>query len=400
MLAGRRITLGVTGGIAVYKAAQLVSSLTAGGAEVRVIMTRSAQEFVRPMTFQVLSGHRVHTDLFEPDTEGAVQHIDLATHSDLILIVPATANVIGKVASGIADDLLTTVIMAARCPVLFCPAMNVNMYKNRVVQKNMASLRELGYQFVEPGVGRLACGTEGQGRLADLDIIMHRVGLLFEPEGDLKGLTIMVTAGPTVEPVDPVRYLTNRSSGKMGYAIAGAAAARGARVILVSGPTALKIPHGVEMVSVESAAQMYESVLERFPAVDVVVKSAAVADYRPKQAAAQKIKKKDDRLVLELEKNPDILAELGRKKKHQTLVGFAAETEELDKHARQKLESKNLDLLVANDVTLSGAGFGTDTNVVKLVYADGRIRQLSMMTKSALAHLILDEILELRKVGQ
>lgn len=400
MLAGKRITLGVSGGIAAFKAAQLVSTLTSGGAEVRVIMTRSAMEFVKPLTFEVLSGHRVHTDLFEPSGDGTVQHIELATQADLLLVVPATANIIGKAACGIADDLLSTVVMAARCPVLFCPAMNVNMYKNPVVQRNLATLRDLGCHFVEPGVGRLACGAQGPGRLADLEAIQEKIELLLAPEGDLRGLTVLVTAGPTLEPLDPVRYLSNRSSGKMGYAVAGAAARRGARVVLVSGPTALKAPPGVELVSVESAAQMYDAVLERFSRADVVVKSAAVADYRPMRAAGQKIKKQAGTLVLELEKNPDILAELGRKKEHQILVGFAAETEDLEDNARRKVAGKNLDLLVANDVTLPGAGFGTDTNIAKLVYPDGTVKPLPKMSKKDLAHRILDEVLELRKVGQ
>lgn len=400
MLAGKSITIGVTGGIAVFKAAQLVSNLKNGGAQTHVIMTRSAQEFVRPLTFEVLSGHQVHTDLFEPAVDGNVQHIELATHSDLVVIVPATANILGKVAGGIADDLLSTVIMAATCPVLFCPAMNVNMYKNRVVQRNLASLRDTGYYFVEPGVGRLACGTEGRGRLADFEIILEKIEFLLTPEADMRGMAVMVTAGPTVEPIDPVRYLTNRSSGKMGYAVASAAARRGARVLLISGPTALKPPCGVEFISVETASQMYNAVMEHFPHVDVVVKSAAVADYRPKEAAGQKIKKHGDTLTLELEKNPDILADLGRKKTHQILVGFAAETEDLERNARQKVEGKNLDLLVANDVTLPGAGFGADTNIVKLVYPDGTIVPLPKMDKPALAHRILDKVLDFRRVEQ
>lgn len=400
MLAGKSITIGVTGGIAVFKAAQLVSNLKAGGAQTHVIMTRSAQEFVRPLTFEVLSGNKVHTDLFEPAMGGAVQHIELATGSDLVVVVPATANIVGKVACGIADDLLSTVILAATCPVLFCPAMNVNMYKNRVVQRNLANLNDLGYHFVEPGVGRLACGTEGKGRLADLELVLEKIELLLTPEGDMRGLTVMVTAGPTVEPIDPVRYLTNRSSGKMGYAVAGAAARRGAHVLLISGPTALKPPCGVELISVETASQMYNAVMEHFPRVDVVVKSAAVADYRPKKAAGQKIKKHGETLTIELEKNPDILAELGRNKKHQILVGFAAETEDLERNARQKVEGKNLDLLVANDVTLPGAGFGTDTNIVKLVYPDGTITPLPKMDKLALAHRILDKVLDFRRVEQ
>ncbi len=396
MLAGKKITVGITGGIAVFKTAQLVSNLKAAGAELHVVMTRSAQEFVKPLTFQVLSGNPVRTDLFE-GAYGAVQHIELAQWSDLVVVVPATANILGKVAGGIADDLLATVIMAATCPVLFCPAMNVNMYNNPVVQRNIADLRSLGYHFVEPGVGRLACGIEGRGRLADLETITREIVSLLAPLRDLAGLTVMVTAGPTAEPIDPIRYLTNRSSGKMGYAVAEAAARRGAKVILISGPTALKPTQGVEFTSVETALQMYEAVMERFPCVDLVVKSAAVADYRPARAAVQKIKKHTGNMSIELVKNPDILADLGRRKEKQILVGFAAETSELEKNARQKVAGKNLDLLVANDVTQPGAGFGTDTNIAKFVYPDGSIISLPLMDKLDLAHRILDEALAIRK---
>jgi len=396
LLAGKKITVGITGGIAVFKTAQLVSNLKAAGAELHVVMTRSAQEFVKPLTFQVLSGNPVRTDLFE-GAYGAVQHIELAQWSDLVAVVPATANILGKVAGGIADDLLSTVIMAATCPVLICPAMNVNMYNNLVVQRNIADLRGLGYHFVEPGVGRLACGAEGRGRLADLETITGEIMSLLAPLRDLEGLTVMVTAGPTAEPIDPVRYLTNRSSGKMGYAVAEAAARRGAKVILISGPTALKPPQGVEFTNVETASQMYDAVMECFPRVNVVVKSAAVADYRPVKAAVQKIKKHTDNMSIELVKNLDILADLGRRKENQILVGFAAETSELEKNARQKVAGKNLDLLVANDVTQPGAGFGTDTNIAKFVYPDGSIVSLPLMDKLALAHRILDEALAIRK---
>lgn len=396
MLAAKNITVGITGGIAVYKAAQLVSSLNAGGAEVNVIMTGAAQEFVKPLTFQVLSGNTVRTDLFDA-MRGAVQHIELATTPDLIVIAPATANVLGKVANGIADDLLTTVIMAASCPVLFCPAMNVNMYNNAVVQRNISTLRDLGYKFVGPDTGRLACGVEGRGRLADLDRIMEVIESLLNPAGDLEGLTVMVTAGPTVEPIDPVRYLTNRSTGKMGYAVAGAAAGRGARTLLISGPTSLKPPGGVEFISVETAAQMYEAVMEHYPVVDVVVKTAAVADYRPKESSSRKIKKHDGPLHLELVRNNDILKELGEKKNKQVLVGFAAETGDLEKNSLLKVERKNLDFLVANDVTQAGAGFGTDTNIVKFIYPGGDIKQMPLMDKTVLAHRILDEVLSVRQ---
>ncbi|MDD2553935.1 MAG: bifunctional phosphopantothenoylcysteine decarboxylase/phosphopantothenate--cysteine ligase CoaBC [Desulfotomaculaceae bacterium] len=396
MLAEKRITVGITGGIAVFKAAQLVSSLKAGGFEVNVIMTRSAQEFVKPLTFQVLSGNTVRTELFD-SMRGAVQHIELATRPELIVIAPATANILGKVANGIADDLLTTVIMAASCPVLFCPAMNVNMYNNVVVQRNIATLRELGYEFVEPGTGRLACGVEGRGRLADLDLIMEKIKSLLSPCRDMEGLTVMVTAGPTVEPIDPVRYITNRSTGKMGYAVAGAAAGRGAKTLLVSGPTVLKPPEGVELINVETAAQMYEAVMEHYPGVDIVVKTAAVADYRPREVCSQKIKKHEGSLSLALVRNHDILAELGRRKNKQVLVGFAAETSDLEENSLQKVTGKNLDFLVANDITQAGAGFGSDTNIVKFVYPGGDVQQMPLLDKTVLARRILDEALAIRQ---
>ncbi|HBC92957.1 MAG TPA: bifunctional phosphopantothenoylcysteine decarboxylase/phosphopantothenate--cysteine ligase CoaBC [Pelotomaculum sp.] len=400
MLAGKTITLGVTGGIAAFKVAQLASNLKAAGAEVHVVMTRSAQEFVRPLTFQVLTDNRVYTDLFDRASSWNVQHVELATQSDLIVVVPATANIIAKAAVGLADDLLSTVITAAVCPVLFCPAMNKNMYENPIVQRNLTVLRELGYHFVEPGRGRLACGVEGIGRLAEIEAIQENIEVLLASDKDLSGMSVLVTAGPTVEPIDPVRYLTNRSSGKMGYAVAGAALRRGARVILVSGPTALKPPHGVEFIGVQTAREMFDAVLAQYPHVDVVVKSAAVADYRPKEAAQHKIKKSQDEMTIELEKNPDILAELGRRKTRQLLVGFAAETKELEKNALRKLEMKNLDLLVANDVTRPGAEFGSDTNIVKLVYPGQVVVQLPKMDKKTLADRILDEVLNLRASGQ
>ncbi len=395
MPAGKKITVGITGGIAVFKAAQLVSNLKAGGFAVNVIMTRSAGEFVKPLTFQVLSGDSVRTELFDP-MHGAVQHIELATRPDLIVIAPATANILGKVANGIADDLLSTVIMAASCPVLFCPAMNVNMYNNVVVQRNIATLHELGYKFVEPAEGRLACGVTGRGRLADPENIMERIKSLLSPR-DMEGLSVMVTAGPTVEPLDPVRYITNRSTGKMGYAVAGAAVARGARTLLVSGPTALKPPEGVELINVQTAVQMYRAVMEHYPCVNIVVKAAAVADYRPKDFLNQKIKKHDGLLSIDLVRNPDILAELGKKKTSQVLVGFAAETTDLEKNSLKKVTGKNLDFLVANDVTLEGAGFGSDTNIVKFIYPGGAVKEMPLLDKTVLAHRILDETMAIRR---
>ncbi len=391
MLAGRKVLVGVTGSIAAYRAAEVVRGLVREGAETRVVMTAAARRFVSHVTFATLSGHPVATRLFD----GGPVHIELARFAEAAVVVPATANILGKVAHGIADDLLSTVLLACTAPVLFCPAMNASMYRHPAVQASIGRLKEMGYHFAEPGTGALACGEEGPGRLAEPEAILEHVGRLLAPK-DLAGLTVLVTAGPTREPLDPVRFISNRSSGKMGYAVAAAAAARGARVILVSGPTQLAPPAGVETVWVETAREMLARVREFYPAADVVVKAAAVADYRPAGVSEHKIKKEGETLHLVLEKNPDILATLGREKGRRILVGFAAETEELVPRARRKLEEKNLDLLVANDVTLPGAGFGTDTNVVQLVYRDGRVVPLPLMTKRALAHRILDEVLRLR----
>ncbi|GAB6157370.1 bifunctional phosphopantothenoylcysteine decarboxylase/phosphopantothenate--cysteine ligase CoaBC [Desulfotomaculum varum] len=395
MPAGKSVTVGITGGIAVYKAAELVSSLVKAGADVHVAMTAAAQEFMTPLTFEVLTGNPVHTRLFQTGAEGGVLHIDLAQKADLLIIVPATGNIIGKAAGGIADDLVSTLIMAASCPVLFCPAMNTVMYHSPAVQQNINKLKELGYHFVEPGQGRLACGTTGKGRLADLADILHHVEKLLTPQ-DLAGLDVLVTAGPTREPLDPVRYLTNRSSGKMGYAIARAAALRGAKVTLVSGPTGLTAPPDVTTIAVETARQMYEVVLQHFEQADVVIKAAAVADYRPQDVAGRKIKKQGQELQLQLVRNPDILAELGRRKKDcQLLVGFAAETNDLEQHALAKLKGKNLDLLVANDVTVPGAGFDYNTNQVKIFARDGEVVSLPLMNKSRVAQQILDWVVRL-----
>ncbi|MDQ0285789.1 phosphopantothenoylcysteine decarboxylase/phosphopantothenate--cysteine ligase [Desulfofundulus luciae] len=397
MLEGKSVILGVTGGIAAYKAAELASALVKAGALVDVVMTQAAQEFVRPLTFAALTGRPVHTALFGPPAGGAIPHIELATRADLVVIAPATANILAKLAHGLADDLLSSLVLAATCPVLLCPAMNASMYAHPAVQANLKRLVGMGYHVLEPEVGRLACGVEGRGRMPAPEVILGHIKGLFSLPDDLGGLKVLVTAGGTREPLDPVRYISNRSSGKMGYALAAAAIQRGAVVTLVSAPTSLDPPAGVELVSVETARQMYEAVMERFSTQDVVIKAAAVADYRPKIVAGQKIKKTGETLILELEINPDILYELGqRKEPHQTLVGFAAETEDLEANALQKLRKKNLDLLVANDVTQPGAGFGTDTNIVKLFYRDGRVQSLPVMDKKTLAHRILDAVVELR----
>ncbi len=396
MLRDKTIILGVSGGIAVYKAAELLRLYVKAGAKVHVIMTRAAQEFVTPLTFQTLSGNPVHSELFNLIQEQEIGHISLADRADLIVVAPATANLIGKVANGIADDLLTTTLMASKAPVLFVPAMNVNMWENPLYRQNQEKLEKHGYRFVEPATGFLACGWEGKGKLPDPQTIFEE-SLALLCAGDLGGETVLVTAGPTREELDPVRYLSNYSSGKMGYALARAARARGARVILVSGPTALTPPAGVETIQVKSAADMHQAVMKRAAEATIVIKAAAVADYRPVARAAAKVKKKGDGLTLELVPNPDILADLGRLPAAPLLVGFAAETEELAANATKKLAAKNLDLIVANDVTAPGAGFDADTNIVRLFYRDGREEALPQEQKERLAHQLLDRIVALRR---
>lgn len=398
--AGKKITVGVTGGIAAYKAAELVSSLVKAGHDVHVAMTSSACQFIAPLTFEALTGNSVHTELFRTGTAGEVLHINLAQTADLLVIAPATANILGKAANAIADDIVSTLIMAASCPVLFCPAMNVVMYENPLVQRNIALLKQTGYHFVEPGEGRLACGATGKGRLAEVTTILHNISKLLAPH-DLAGLTVLVTAGPTRESLDPVRYISNRSSGKMGYALARAAALRGARVILVSGPTALEPPPDVEFIPVETADQMFNEVTRAFGGADVIIKAAAVADYRPVTVSHQKIKKSGQEMIIELVPNPDILAELGRRKtSQQLLIGFAAETNNLEQYAREKLSRKNLDLLVANDITMPGAGFDYDTNIVRIFGPHDEVDDLPLMDKNTVAHKILDRVIELWKSRQ
>jgi phosphopantothenoylcysteine decarboxylase/phosphopantothenate--cysteine ligase len=396
MLKGKTILLGVTGGIAVYKAAELLRLYVKAGADVQVVMTRGAQEFVTPLTFQTLSGNPVHTELFNLFQEREIGHISLADRAELCVVAPATANLVGKVAGGIADDLLTTTLMATRAPVLFAPAMNVNMWENPLYRQNQEKLERLGYRFVEPAVGFLACGWQGKGKLPDPEVIFEE-SLPLLAEQDLAGETVLVTAGPTREEIDPVRYLSNYSSGKMGYALARAARSRGARVILVTGPTSLVPPVGVETVRVTSAGQMHERVMARYEEATVILKAAAVADYRPARRAGQKVKKTADAgLTLELTQNPDILAELGHLKGERVLVGFAAETVDLLKNAAQKVQAKNLDLIVANDVTAEGAGFDSDTNIVHILYPDGRDESLPQMSKEEVAHRVLDRVAAMR----
>ncbi len=396
MLHGKTIVLGVTGGIAAYKGVELLRLLTKAGADVHVIMTRSAQEFVTPLTFQTLSHNPVHTELFNLIAEQEIGHISLADRADLFVIAPATANVIGKLANGIADDMLTTTVMATRAPVLLAPAMNVNMYRNPMYQENEERLRRYGYLFVNAVKGELACGWEGEGKLQSPEIIFEEAVTALTPS-DLVAERLLITAGPTREEIDPVRYISNYSSGKMGYAIARAARRRGAQVTLVSGPTALPAPWGVTFVPVESAGEMYDAVMARVGESSVVIKAAAVADYRPVARAGEKLKKQGERITLELVKNRDILTELGRNKNGALLVGFAAETTELLANARKKLMEKNVDLLVANDVTEAGAGFSVETNIVRLLHRNGRVEEPGILSKEAVANLILDRVAELRK---
>ena len=395
MLQGKEIVLGVTGGIAAYKAVELLRLLTKAGANVHVIMTESAQEFVTPLTFQSLSMNPVSTSLFNLISEREIGHISLADRADLCIIAPATANIIGKLAGGIADDMLSTTIMATRAPVLIAPAMNVNMYRNPLYQENEARLKRAGYLFVEPARGLLACGWEGEGKLQEPAVIYEEAVAALTPK-DLTGETILISAGPTREEIDPVRFISNHSSGKMGYALARAARRRGARVILVSGPTCLAAPHGVKTVPVVTADEMRGAIMQRFEECGIIIKAAAVADYRPEARAGGKIKKESAPMTLSLVRNPDILEELGQRKGERLLVGFAAETDNLVANAAQKMAAKNVDLMVANDVSQVDAGFNVDTNIVRLLYRDGRQEELPLMTKVELAGRILDRIREMR----
>lgn len=396
MLSNTTIIVGVTGGIAAYKACDVVSKLKKLNANIHVIMTESACEFVQPMTFQTLSNNFVINDMFKEPKTWEVEHIELAKRADAFLIVPATANFIGKLAVGIADDMLTTTVMATRAPVIIAPAMNTNMYTNRIVQANIGALQDLGYKFIEPASGRLACGDIGAGKLADVDDIVAYVVDFFEKEAqvkDLVGRRIMISAGPTIEAIDPVRYITNRSSGKMGYAIAKRAVARGAQVTLVSGKTDLDVPKGlVKYINIESAYDLYENLVREFEANDVVIQSAAVADYKPKSYSDKKIKKKDSDLSIELCRNKDVAQELGKIKGDKVLVGFAAETNDVLENATKKIKKKNLDFIVANDLTMQGAGFSTETNIVKIIEADGRINEYPKLLKSEVGDIILDKV--------
>ena len=402
MLQGKKIVLGVTGGIAVYKAVDLVSRLRKAGCEVRVVMTEHAQQFVTPLTFKEISGNAVATSMWNANQEFNVEHIALANWADAFLVAPATANILAKMACGIADDLLSTTLLAAQAPIVVCPAMNTGMYQNSATQENIAKLQERGVTVMPPAVGHLACGTSGPGRLPEPQQIVEFMSAFFAGrEGDLRGLRVLVTAAGTREPIDPVRYVGNRSSGKMGYAVAQMAAERGADVLLISGPSALATPPNVRVVNVETTNEMLEACLAAYGDVDIVIKAAAVADYRPRDVADQKIKKKtDDALTVVMDKNPDILKTLGAKKEQQVLVGFAAETQNLLANAREKVVKKNLDMIVANDVTAAGAGFNSDTNIVKFLFANGDVRELEQMPKVDVANKILDEAIRIRNERQ
>lgn len=392
MLNGKNVVLGVTGGIAVYKSVDLVSRLKKQGANVYVVMTEHAKSFVTPLTFQSMSQNYVTHDMFEEPKHWDVEHIALAKRADVFVVAPATANVIGKVAHGIADDFLTTTLMATKAQVIFAPAMNTNMYENPITQKNIESLKALGYQFIEPGSGRLACGDVGAGKMAEPEQILQYIMDYFEPkELPLKGKKVMISAGPTVERIDPIRFITNRSTGKMGYAIAKVAAQMGAEVTLVSGPTQLDTPVGVNRINLESAGEMYDVFMERMDQQDIIIKTAAVADYRPANPSEQKIKKSDGELSLSFVRNPDILKAIGERKSHQVLVGFAAETENVLEYAKAKIEKKNLDFIVANNVSVAGAGFASDTNVVTIIDKTFSITELPKMTKEDIAKIILEK---------
>ena len=394
----KTVVLGVTGGIACYKAVELTRLLVKDGFRVQVVMTHGAMEFITPLTFQTLSGQPVASEAFNLTQESEIGHINVADSADLFVIAPATANIIGKIAAGIADDLLTTVLMATRAPVLIAPAMNIHMYANPILQENLRKLRRAGYYLMEPADGYLACGYEGKGRLPEPEIILEEVRALLRKK-DLGGEKMLITAGPSREPLDPVRYISNRSSGKMGYAMARAALRRGAEVALVSGPTGIEPPMGVRLIPVITAAEMRAAVLKEFATCTTVIMAAAVADYRPIAAANKKMKRETGLLELRLEPNPDILKELGAMKDGKFLVGFAAETEDLTANAKKKLNAKNLDMIVANDVTREGSGFDGDTNIATILDRNGASRSLPLMTKDELADEIFDHMLALRGTG-
>ena len=391
MLKGKKIILGITGSIAAYKACYIIRGLIKQGAEVQVVITPAGKEFITPITLSALTSKPVISEFFAQRDGTWNSHVDLGLWADAMLIAPATASTIGKMANGIADNMLITTYLSAKAPVFVAPAMDLDMYAHPSTQKNLETLRSYGNHIIEPGTGELASHLVGKGRKEEPDVIIRRLEEFFAAkDGDLAGKTIMITTGPTYEKIDPVRFIGNRSSGKMGYAIACDAARRGADVILVSGPTALAAPRNVTLIPVESTQEMLDACLTVYDSVDAVIKAAAVADYRPHEKAAQKIKKNEESLTIDLDKNPDILKLLGEKKTHQFLVGFAAETQNLIANAAAKVQKKHLDMIVANDVTAPGAGFSTDTNIVKLLFPDGSIKEPGLMSKEDVGNLILD----------
>ena len=392
MLKNKKIVLGVCGGIAAYKSAEIASRLKKLEADVHCVLTKSAQEFITPLTFRTLSENPVITDLFGETKKWNVEHIALADLAEYFLVAPATANIIGKFANGIADDFLSTCLMATKAKIIFAPAMNVNMYESPAYKENVLKLKARGCLFVEPVEGNLACGYSGKGKMAEpIDIVEFLTGM---GKNDLAGLRILVSAGPTREPLDPVRFLTNHSTGKMGYSLAEKAVERGAEVTLISGPTNLPTPVGVKRIDINTTLEMQKAIEQEFAAADIVIKSAAVADYRPKIYAENKIKKTDEDFQLELVRNPDILAELGKIKGNKVLVGFAAETQEIRENAQKKIQKKNLDFIVANDVSEEKSGFGTETNRVNIYFKNGKFLELPLMSKKEVADIILDEALE------
>ena len=396
MLKGKTVLLGVTGSIAAYKTASLASALKKLHADVHVLMTQNAVNFINPITFETLTGNKCLVDTFDRNFEYSVEHVSLAKKADVVMIAPASANVIGKIAHGIADDMLTTTVMACRCRKIVAPAMNTNMFENPIVQDNMKILEKYGYKVISPAVGYLACGDTGAGKMPEPELLLEYILQEIACEKDMQGLNVLVTAGPTQEAADPVRYLTNHSTGKMGYAIATVCARRGASVTLVSGPTALKKPQFVRTVEITTAKEMFEAVTERAAEQDIIVKAAAVADYRPKSVSSEKMKKKDGELTLELERTDDILAWLGgHKRPGQFLCGFAMETQDLIGNARQKLQKKNLDMIVANSLRVEGAGFGGDTNVVTMITENEEL-SLGKMSKEETASKIMDRIMDIR----
>jgi phosphopantothenoylcysteine decarboxylase/phosphopantothenate--cysteine ligase len=394
MLAKKVIVLGVTGGIAAYKSAELARLFVKNGAIVQVVMTASAQKIISPLTMRTLTGRPAYTS-FEDKQEAAALHIELAREAQMVVVAPATANILGKLASGIADDLLSTMLLAVdmrSCPVILAPSMNTVMLNNPAVKDNISTLRQRGYLIAEPGAGFLACGEAGKGRMVEPAQLLQFVKDKFLKGYDYQGLTIIVSAGPTKESLDPVRFFSNHSSGRMGYALARAASERGAHVILVSGPTALAAPPGVDFIPIVSAREMHAAIMEKLPLADIVIKAAAVADYRPVKICEQKIKKDGKHMVISLERNPDILKEIGTKKGNIFLVGFAAETENILENAAKKLDEKNADIIVVNNLNMEGSGFAVETNEVYLLYRDGSTEKLPLMTKDELSHRILDRI--------